>query len=154
MQRKRESSIGAVNRRRFLGGIGAAAAIGTTAAVIPASPAAGEPKLFPNAPAPKPIAFTTPREDPGPPDPFNEIHWALPGPTGATTQVLGLPAFGPDVDPSTIGDYEGFTAFAVVAGTATSGDGEEFGCEFDVRIMDGRYIAEDGRRRRGTFAFL
>ena len=31
---------------------------------------------------------------------------------------------------------------------------ESFDCEFDVRVMQGRYIAEDGEQYRGTFAFL
>ena len=101
-----------------------------------------------------PIEFTTPPADPGPPDPFNEIHWALPGPDGATTQILELPAFGLDADPNTVGNFDGFTAYAVVAGTATGGDGEPFDCEFDVRVMRGRYVAGDGETYSGTFAFF
>lgn len=146
----------ALPRRRFLGGAAAAAAVGTTATVAGVSPVAadGGSRVFSNRPAPKPIEFSTPPSDPGPPDPFNSIHWTLPGPEGSATQFIGIPAFGPDADPNTIGDFEGFTAYAVVAGQATGGDGEPYDCEFDVRVMKGRYRAEDGHEYRGTFAFL
>ena len=53
-----------------------------------------------------------------------------------------------------MGDYRGFTAYAVVAGTAKASDGNEYPCEFDVRVMDGVYIASDGSRNRGTFGFF
>lgn len=143
-------------RRRFLGGAAAAAAIGSTAVVATpgVADASGRRRYFSTKPSPKPIAFSTPPSDPGPPDPFNSIHWTLPGPEGSATQKIGIPAFGPDTDPSTIGDFDGFTAYAVIAGEATSADGETFDCEFDVRVMRGRYIAEDGHEYRGTFAFL
>ena len=146
---------GGVNRRRFIGGAAAVTA-GTAATVAVASPAAasGGRKTFSSVGLPKPIAFTTPPADPGPPDPFNEIHWTLPGPEGASTQFIEIPSFGPDSDPNTIGDFDGFTAYAVIAGSATGGDGERFDCEFDLRVMRGRYVAEDGREYKGTFAFL
>ena len=114
--------------------------------------AGGGSKVFPNKSAPNPIPFQA--GPVGAPDPFNFIHWTLPGPLGAVTQVLELPAFGLDIDPSTVTDYEGFTAYAVIAGTARSSKGEDFDCELDVRVMDGKYVGEDGRLHRGTFGFF
>lgn len=145
-----------LDRRRFIGASAAAVAAGTAATVASAGPASadGGQRVFGREPLPKPIAFTTPRSDPGPPDPFNEIHWTLPGPEGATTQFIEIPSFGPDADPNTIGDFEGFTAWAVVAGSATDSEGNAYDCEFDIRVMQGKYEAENGTTRRGTFAFL
>ena len=140
----------------MLQGAAATATVGAVVTTAGASPAAAVRRgpNFRNLPLPKPIAFATPPSDPGPPDPFNSIRWTLPGPEGAVTQKLQLPSFGPDADPNTIGDFEGFTAFAVVAGEATGSDGEPFDCELDVRVMRGRYVAENGEEYRGTFAFL
>ena len=126
MERPAGLETSALPRRRFLGGAAAAAAVGTAASVAVGSPAGatgGSRRTFSDRGMPKPIAFSTPPSDPGPPDPFNSIHWTLPGPEGLATQKIGIPAFGEDTDPNTIGDFEGFTAYAVVAGSATSGDG-------------------------------
>jgi hypothetical protein len=100
------------------------------------------------------VVDTTPPGGEPAPDPFREIHWLLPGPEGATTQILELPAFGLDADPSMITDYKGFTAYAVLAGEAYGGDGEKYDCEFDVRVMQGEYIGEDGKHHHGTFGFF
>lgn len=145
-----------LNRRRFLRNAGIAATVGAAGTVVTASPgdaSGGGRSSIPRSAAPKPIEFSF---DAGPqlPDPFRFLHVGLPGPPGATTQVLELPSDGLDANPSTIGDFEGFTAFAVVAGTARGGDGESFDCEFDVRVMQGKYIGEDGRQHHGTFAFF
>jgi hypothetical protein len=61
---------------------------------------------------------------------------------------------GLDVEPSTLTDFRGFTAFAVLAGEAKASDGRTYACEFDVRVMEGDYIATDGSRQSGAFAFL
>ena len=145
-----------LSRRRFIGGAAAATAGASAVTVVGASAAGadGRRPTFSNRPIPKPIPFATPPSDPGPPDPFNSIHWTLPGPEGATTQFIGIPAFGLDANPNTIGDFEGFNAYAVIAGQARGGDGEPFDCEFDVRVMQGRYVAEDGNEYSGTFAFF
>jgi hypothetical protein len=82
------------------------------------------------------------------------IHWWLPGPEDAATQIIGIPGFGLDVDPSTITDFKGVSALAVVAGTVRGGDGEYYDCEFDVRAMKGQYVGEDGHTHHGAFAFL
>lgn len=149
-----------LSRRKFLGGIGAAAAVGTATTLGVAKPAAAasaatglnaRPKLFTSKAAPKPIEALVPA---GGPAPFDNIHWLLPGPEGATTQILELGAFGLDADPSTIGDFSGFTAYAVIAGSAKDTTGTEYDVEFDVRVMQGKYIGEDGEEYRGTFGFF
>ena len=100
------------------------------------------------------VVIDTKEEGFDPPDPFRFIHWLLPGPIGSQTQILNLPGFGLDVDPSTIGDFKGFTAYAVVAGKATDLDGKEYDVELDVRGMKGHFIGQDGKRHYGTFAFF
>lgn len=106
--------------------------------------------LIPKGAAPKPIPGGIDSED----ENVGFIHWWLPGPTDATTPILGIPGFGLDVDPSTITDFEGVSALAVVAGTVRDGDGNPYDCEFDVRAMKGRYVGVDGVERKGAFAFL
>lgn len=82
------------------------------------------------------------------------MDFFLPGPTDATTPFLDLPGEGLDVEPSTITDFRGRTAFAVVSGQAHGNDGTRYNVEFDVRVMEGRYVADDGSRRDGAFAFF
>lgn len=132
-------------------GTGAAAAATAATTVAIGTPASGSTRL-PNAlPVPEPIAGGV-RLDPA--DPASIIHWLLPGPVGAATQVVGLPAMGLDVDPSTVGNFNGAQAYAVVAGTARGSDGVTYDCEFDVRVMEGNYVAADGVERRAAFAFM
>lgn len=146
-----------LSRRKFLGGIGAAAAVGTATTLGVAGPAEAaarptrRPKLFTGKSAPRPIEAVVPA---GGPAPFDFIHWLLPGPEGAKTQIIGLDAFGLDADPSTIGDFSGLTAYAVLAGSAKDTTGAEYDVEFDVRVMRGKYIGEDGEEHRGTFGFF
>lgn len=144
-----------LSRRSFLGGVGAAAAAGSTAAIgLPGPVAAGgnsSTTVFSNTSAPRPIEPTVPA---GGPAPFDEIHWLLPGPEGLPTQILELPAFGLDVDPSLITDFDGFTTYAVLAGSARGSDGADYDVELDVRVMDGTYVGEDGQTHEGTFGFF
>jgi hypothetical protein len=72
------------------------------------------------------------------------IHWFLPGPQG-----MGL-----DVEPSLITNYTGFTAFTLLDGQAQGSDGETYDVHSDLRVMQGEYVAEDGSRHQGTFAFF
>lgn len=142
------------NRRNALKGLGAAGTATAVAAggLLTASQADASSRALTALPIPKPIGSAVPSNLPPPLPP--EIHFALPGPLGATTPVIGLQAMGLDIDPSTIGDFDGFTAFAVLAGEARASDGELYPCEFDVRVMKGAYIAEDGSRQRAEFAFM
>ena len=162
-----------VGRRRFLG-LGAAAAVGgaATAVGIPATAGAdddsdddsdsggggGRCSRIPCGAMPKPIPqvidASPPPPDPPPPDPFKDIHWLLPGPDGSATPILGLPGFGLDVDPSLITDFSGAVAYAVLAGEARDRDGNDYDVEFDVRVMQGEYVGEDGRTHHGTFGFF
>jgi len=157
-----------VSRRSFLSGVGAAAAVGSAAALGVTSPAQalGNSKgssqgnssqnVFTKNSSPRPIEPVVPTAEPGfdPPPPFDLIHWLLPGPEGATTQILGLGAFGLDVDPSLMTDYHGFTTYAVLAGSARGSDGADYDVELDVRVMDGKYVGEDGETHEGTFGFF
>lgn len=142
------------SRRRFLKGLGIAAAGAATTVVTPVAPAAAATgsgkRTFPERPGPKPIPQVI---DTGAPDPFGLIHWLLPGPAGSFTPFNNLPGFGLDVDPSTVGDFDGFTAFAVIAGEATDRDGTDYDVEFDVRVMQGTYLDAHGNSHHGTFGF-
>lgn len=153
-------SLPRVSRRHFLAGAGAAAVAGSAVALGVPSPARaagqGQSSTFSASSAPKPIEAIIDTAVPGfePPDPFRFIHWLLPGPEGSATQILELPGFGLDADPSLITDYRGFTAYAVLAGTATGNDGSAYDVEFDVRVMDGEYVGEDGNTHEATFGFF
>lgn len=149
-----------LSRRRFLAGAGAAAVVGTmTAAGVGAPAKAAHPHHHPHSDiprgsAPKPIPQVVPTGLPPEAAPFDAIHWLLPGPPGAITPINGLEAFGLDVDPSTITDFRGHTAYAVVAGAAHGSDGATYDFEGDVRVMQGHYIGEDGEKHYGTFGFF
>jgi hypothetical protein len=58
------------------------------------------------------------------------------------------------VEPSVITDFKGVTALAFYVGTATGSDGKQYNLETDLRAMEGRYVAEDGSRKRGLFALI
>ena len=51
-------------------------------------------------------------------------------------------------------NFKGFTAFAILSGQAEGSDGKTYNVEFDLRVMEGEYIAEDGSHQQGTFAFF
>jgi hypothetical protein len=74
-------------------------------------------------------------------------HIFAPGP-----RSLGLQ--GPQANPSSVGDFDGTVALAYVKGSATGGDGHRFLMLNDMRIMTGDYLAADGSRHHGSFAFI
>ncbi len=79
-------------------------------------------------------------------DPSLPIHIRLPG-------VLH-PA---DDEPSTITDFNGALAYAIIDGTGVGSDGEseaEYTFELDIRGMEGQYVDTEGKHRRGAFALL
>jgi hypothetical protein len=76
------------------------------------------------------------------------------GPGDVTLPFTGSPLQGLNVEPSTITDYSGFTAVAFHVGTATGTDGRRYDLENDIRAFVGSYVATDGTRRFGTFAFI
>ena len=61
---------------------------------------------------------------------------------------------GPDNEPSTITDYNGFTGIAAVQGHGTDNDGNTLYFDVDVRFMKGLYTGMDGRLRQGAFSFI
>jgi hypothetical protein len=126
------------------------AATGAVATVVAATPAAsahshGVPRVLP---APKPIPGGN--QIPGGP----LLHVFLPGPPEVTLPFTGTQLQGLDVEPAVITDYRGFTALAYVVGTATGSDGRQYNLEADMRAMEGTYVATDGTRQRGLFAFI
>ena len=129
----------------MLGAVGAGVA--ATALGPLASPASAD-QSSPTQPVPHPIPGGL--EDPA----AGFIHFYLPGPEGSITPVIGLPGMGLDVEPSTMTDFWGYTAFAVVAGEANGSDGGTYPFEADIRVMDGVYLDDNGRRREGVYAFF
>ena len=138
------------DRRSFvLGTAGALAGLAVSFGRPAMSQANGFPKRFhAPLPAPKPI--------PGGPEipvtPPLVVHEFLPGPPGLVLPFTGFQLQGFNVEPSTITDFMGFTALAYHAGTVTGSDGVTYNLEADIRVMEGEYIGEDGRRHEGTFA--
>jgi hypothetical protein len=82
------------------------------------------------------------------------LHVFLPGPTSVTLPFSGLQLMGLNVEPSTITDITGSTAVAVLVGSATGSDGQQYNLEADLRFYEGTYVAEDGARHQGTFGLI
>jgi hypothetical protein len=82
------------------------------------------------------------------------IHVWAPGPTDVTLPFTGSTLQGLDVEPTTIRDFNGFSAVAFHAGSALGSDGERYDVETDLRAFQGTYIDRTGRRRFGTFGFI
>jgi hypothetical protein len=55
---------------------------------------------------------------------------------------------------STVDNYDGFSGVANINGTGTDSHGNAYSFNVDMRVMKGLYIARDGTRHRGTFAFV
>ncbi|MFL6273287.1 MAG: hypothetical protein ACJ75A_24755, partial [Actinomycetes bacterium] len=126
-----------------------AGAVATIAPMLPPLTAAAHAHGLPRVlPAPKPI----PGGNQVPGGPF--IHAFVPGPPDVTLPFSGLQLQGLDVEPSLITDYQGVTALAYLVGTARGSDGNQYLLEADLRAMEGRYVAQDGSRHRGLFAFI
>ncbi len=117
---------------------GAEAVAGGASGIIDVASPTSATALRRALPAPLPI----PGGEDSPPLGF--IHWSLPGPQG-----MGL-----DVGPSLITNFTGFTAFTLLAGDAEGSDGKTYDVHSDLRVMAGEYVAEDGSRHQGTFAFF
>jgi hypothetical protein len=75
------------------------------------------------------------------------IHVFAPGPEDQG--FMGL-----NVEPNTITNFDGFSAMAYVAGTATDADGNTYTMLNDMRVFQGTYVAEDGSIQHGTFVFI
>jgi hypothetical protein len=87
---------------------------------------------------------------------------SAPKPTANIADLFGtkfhLTFFGPGIDPSSIGDFNGFVGVADVqgTGTATNPDGstETLLFDTDMRFMSGVYVGLDGAVHKGTFGFV
>jgi hypothetical protein len=77
-----------------------------------------------------------------------------PGPDGKMLPISQFPYAGLNADPTTIGNFNGFTALAYVAGEATGSDGKRYLLETDMRAFKGTYRGADGMDRTGVFAFI
>lgn len=127
----------------------AGAAVGFAAAVSAPQPASADGRKANDMPvAPEPI--------PGGIElaPGQLIHVWAPGPADLTLPFTGAIPQGLDVEPTTIKDFDGFSAVAYHVGTATGRDGSQYDLETDVRAFQGTYIDRTGRRRFGTFGFI
>jgi hypothetical protein len=101
-------------------------------------------------PQAQPVAITGGMQIPD--GPF--IHVFGPGPDGKTLPVSGFPYNGLNAEPATIGNFDGFTALAYVAGEATGSDGRRYLLETDMRAFKGTYRTADGVELTGTFGFI
>jgi len=87
---------------------------------------------------------------------------SAPKPTATITNVFGtdfhLTFFGPGIDPSSIGDFNGFVGVADVQGTGTAhnpdGTTETLLFDTDMRFMSGVYVGVDGAVHKGAFGFV
>ena len=120
-----------LSRRAFIGSMAGAAGAAVGAGLIPSTVLAKE-----SNPAPKPTTnvFT-----------LNGVGFHFTG-------------FGPDIDPSSIWDFNGLVGVADVQGngTATNPDGstETLLFDTDMRFMSGVYVGMDGHVHKGTFGFV
>jgi hypothetical protein len=55
---------------------------------------------------------------------------------------------------STITDFHGAVGAMEVQGTATASDGHSYVFDCDMRFMQGTYVDDRGRTRRGSFGFV
>jgi hypothetical protein len=138
-----------ISRRQLFKYGASAGAAATVGPLLPAmtgvAHAHGLPRVLP-APKPIPGGIALPNG--------TTIHVFPPGPPDVTLPFSGLTLAGLDVEPSLITDYKGVTALAYHAGTATGSDGKRYNLETDMRAMSGTYVATDGTRRHGLFAFI
>jgi hypothetical protein len=84
---------------------------------------------------------------------------SAPKPTPNTVfDMFHVTFFGPGIDPSSIGDFNGFVGVADVqgTGTATNPDGstESLLFDTDMRFMSGVYVGQDGAVHKGAFGFV
>ena len=130
------------SRRQFVGNTAGAMLAGATlgGVVWPARSVAAQ-----SASDPRPIPGGTP-------DLGGAFHVYGPGFPGGSD--------GPDAEPSSITDFNGFVGLAFISGTVrrtTRSTGATVELPFlfnDMRFMQGVYVGTDGRHRQGTFGFV
>ena len=144
-----------LDRRTFMQDAAGGAAGLAAALALPAAAAADGPDDDEHGHDHHARAAVPPKPIPGGvPLPTGLIHVFSPGDPSVTLPFSGLPLFGFDTEPGTITDFEGFSAVAFHAGSATGHDGTHFNLETDMRVFRGRYVDATGTRRFGTFAFI
>jgi hypothetical protein len=146
-------SASALSRRRFVQAAAVAAAGVTGAVAWPAAVASGSGGENGDHP----------RKDVVPPEPIPggiqipggpQVHVWSPGDPSVTLPFSGTTLMGFDVEPTTTGDFRGFSAVAFHAGTATGSDGATYNLETDMRAFKGTYVGADGARHFASFAFI
>jgi hypothetical protein len=139
-----------LTRRAVIRGAAGAAAGVASAVAVPKTAAAHdrghEPHRLPVPPEPIPGGIEL--------APGQVIHVFAPGPTEVTLPFSGATLQGVDTEPTTIKDFNGFSAVAFHVGTATARDGTNYDFETDVRTFQGTYVDGTGTRRFGTFGFI
>ena len=154
MNKKTTDSEPRVDRRRFMmAGAGALAGTMALPGKSEASGGWGRGKRGPVS-APNPIPGGTDLSGFGLSPPYDFIHWFAPGPVGITLPFTGVPLEGLDVEPSTLTDFRGSTAYTYLVGQAKGDDGDTYDLEVDLRVFDGKYISMDGEINYATFALL
>jgi hypothetical protein len=138
-----------LTRRAALQGAASAAAGLATAVAAPRSAVAHDaehrrPVPVPPEPIPGGIEL----------GPGQVIHVWGPGPADVTLPVSGFPLQGVDTEPTTIKDFDGFSAVAYHVGTATGSDGTQYPFETDVRAFQGTYVDRMGTRSFATFGYI
>jgi hypothetical protein len=140
---------GVLDRRRFV--LTAAGTItGGAASLAWASPASATASPSPGrrgSPAPNPIAGGIELA------PGLVIHVFAPGDPAVTLPFTGITLQGFDVEPATIGDFNGASALAYHVGSARASDGRTYNLETDIRAFEGEYVV-DGDVHRGSFALI
>jgi hypothetical protein len=119
---------------------GAAAAGGVVGLGLldPAAALAGDRHRHHGDPSPRPIPGGVDENfNPVAADPF--LHF-------------GFPAIGSEM--ATITDFHGVIAAGEVQGAAHGSDGSEWWFDCDMRFMEGKYVAVDGRLREAAFGFV
>src|SRR3954451_8449393 len=135
--RRREGDAGStLSRAQFLKGAGAAAggvllggATGWEPAWADGHGGRGDPKPIPGG---VDEAFVPVSANP-------KWHFSFPG--------LGF-------EMATITDFHGVVGGCEVQGTATGNDGKNYSFDCDMRFMQGTYVDDQGRTRRGSFGFV
>jgi hypothetical protein len=132
-----------VSRRRFVrrgaavaGGFAALGVLGPTVA-YGRGPKHGRED---GDPSPIPGGFLIGSDGSFTPVPSNPTFHALP-------PVVGF-------EMSTITDFDGLVAAADIQGTARDNKGGTYWFDCDMRVMKGRYVDDDGKRRDGVFGFI
>ena len=137
-------AVATLTRRVLLhGAAGAAADLGV---LHPGTAAAHGDRHVPVPPEPIPGGIEL--------GPDQVIHVWAPGSPDVTLPFTGATLQGLDVEPTTIKNFDGYSAVAFHVGTATARDGTRLDLETDVRAFQGTYLDGTGRRRYGTFGFI